>query len=224
MVVLAGLAAGILAVATTVEAGENRRAIAALPLVFAAAGMGASALVAGLSRGLASFPAVERAFGWSAPYAALTWLLVFSGGWNAQTYFRTIMPSEGIRFAYATELRAVTEYLETVEPRPYVYFYSDRWGWDYEARRFMAPQLEGEDRSRVFGEFILDRDLRKDKVVFVLMPEYSDSLDELKARYPHGREVPRWAGDALVFVAYEVEGPTPRQFIDEGAVQVPDGA
>ena len=192
--ILAGIAIGIAAVAITVPWGENRRGIAALPMVFAAAGVGGDAL---LDRARWLFQRLNP------QRTALLFVVV----WNIQLYFRTIAPADTTRFTYAFELSRASAYLRSQEPKPYVYFYSPRWSWDYEAWRFQAPGLLGEDRSWEFGEFTLERQADHQRVVYLMMPPYDSYLDEVRHSYPGGSYTEEREGDRLIYLAYQLEGP-----------------
>ncbi|MBI4340467.1 MAG: glycosyltransferase family 39 protein [Chloroflexi bacterium] len=212
--VLAGVASGVVAVVTTVSWGENRRGIAALPMVFAAAAVGGDTLLALAETSIrrardARWRVLARGF----VYGAAVVVVGYVALWNVRVYFTEVAPGEVSRFAYAYELSRASGYLSSL-PRsqgqsPYVYFYSDRWSWDYEARRFQAPGLEGEDRSAMFGRFSLRAD-HGPPVVYLLLSPYDRHLSELRNTYPGGRAVVEKTDDGrLIFAAYVLEGPGP---------------
>ena len=203
----AGVAIGLAAVATTVDWGENRRGIGALPMVFAAAGVGGDVLLSLTQRRFrllrARWAVVLRM---DIAYLAVTGLLIFAAAWNILTYFPDISRSPASRFAFAYELSLVSEYLRTRDPEPYVYFYSPRWGWNYEARRFQAPGLKGEDRSHEFGHFSLARGAGHQRVLYLLMPPYDQQLPYIQEKYPGGESVVERDGDRILYVGYYLDG------------------
>ena len=67
-----------------------------------------------------------------------------------------------------------------------MYFYSDRWEFNYEAQRFLALHISGEDRSKKFGECSLERSFACDSVVFLLMGNYLELAGVLEEKYPGG--------------------------------------
>jgi hypothetical protein len=109
---------------------------------------------------------------------------------DVHRYFDTFGNSPDAHWVYVPELTEASEFLESLdrEPKPYVYFYSYRWMFDYETRLFLAPGFEGEDRSVEFG-FVdpppLEADRSRD-VVFLFLPPYQDLADEVVERYPGG--------------------------------------
>ncbi|MBI4297002.1 MAG: glycosyltransferase family 39 protein [Chloroflexi bacterium] len=199
---LGGVAMGLATVAATVSWGENRRGILALPLVFAAAGVGGDALIAFLQRLSQRFRTLGHLLRPAVAYPCLVGLLLFLAGWNSYLYFGNIARSETMRFAYAYELSRASSYLDSLEgEKPYVYFYSDRWSWSYEARRFQAPGLEGEDRSQVFGRFSLERGPHYQRVLYLLMPPYDRYQEEIEELYPSAECTTTTEGGRLLFVA-----------------------
>jgi 4-amino-4-deoxy-L-arabinose transferase-like glycosyltransferase len=205
--ILGGVALGVVAVATTVEWGENRRGIAALPMVFTAAGLGADALLDLSQRLLQKLkPQWETHIKTRALYLGMATVLLFAAAWNIHLYFHTIAGAEMTRWAYLYDLTHASAYLRSQEPAPYVYFYSPRWSWHYEARRFQAPGLAGEDRSQEFGLFSLERRLEHQHVVYLIMSPYERYLEELQRRYPGGDYRELREEGRLVFAAYCLKG------------------
>lgn len=199
-----GVLLGLATVAMTVEWGENRRSIAALPMVFAAAGVGGDALLSlvqrhGFARMRLPSPGSTR------PAMLISVAFAFAFAWNGWVYTAHLLPSDPMRHAYAADLREASRFLAGLPQEAHVYFYSHRWSWNYEARRFLAPGLEGEDRSKEFGEFTLDLDPNYPYVVYLLMPPYDEYAEEIEGRYPESKRIERVNEEELVFLAYIVE-------------------
>lgn len=203
-VLIGGIALGAIAVAMTVFWGENRRGITALPMVFAAAGLGGDAILTWLLRlgGRFGLPQAVR-LGALPAVAALA--LASAAVWNAWHYFGHIGNSEDTYYTYSGQLTEAAHFLASLDGNPHVYFYADRWPWRYESRRFQAPGIDGEDRSHQFGVFRLDRQPEHERVAYLLMPPYHRYLDEIQERYPGGEVVQRMDGDEVVFVLYLLE-------------------
>jgi hypothetical protein len=98
--------------------------------------------------------------------------------------------------------------MQSLPEKPYVYFYSSRWSFNYETRQYLAPDVDGEDRSREFGRVQgfgpaggLDRSL--DSLV-MLLPPYTEALADVRRLYPGGQEVIRRDGDQVLFIAYHL--------------------
>ncbi len=121
---------------------------------------------------------------------------------NFSFYFGEYRDTDLARFTFGYELADASRYLNDLPGDPYVYFYSDRWSFDYETRRYLAPDREGEDRSDVFGTFSLTRD-RDGEVVYLFFAPYLDRIDEVERLYPGGTRYESLSSDGAVeFSAY----------------------
>lgn len=109
------------------------------------------------------------------------------------------------RWIFAEELAHASRYMATLPADSHVYFYADRWSVNYETRRFLAPQVSVEDRSRQFGRFGLDVDLSRGTPVFLFLESYRGMEDEAQQRYPGGRLVRASLDGRPTFVAYHLE-------------------
>ena len=116
-------------------------------------------------------------------------------------YFREFPDSAIARFTFAVEIAEASKYMRDLPDSTYVYFYSARWGFDYETRRYLAPNLQGEDRSKEFGTFGLQRETSS-AVAFVLLPPYTEYASELMRRYPGGTLTQLERDGILLFRAY----------------------
>lgn len=135
--------------------------------------------------------------------AAVVAAVASVGVTNINFYFRD----------YATSLDASTNYemvhashfLAALPGDPYVYFYSTRWTFDYVVRQYLAPDLEGEDRSGSWGsEFDLtprhDRD-----IVYLFLGSFLDKSAEVERLYPGGEAIEFVdEHDTVVYRAYEL--------------------
>ena len=70
-----------------------------------------------------------------------------------------------------------------------VYFLSERWTFNFEVRQFLAPNAQGEDRSREFGNFDLGFVPARGRPVFICLGEYGKEIIALRDRYPNGKIV-----------------------------------
>jgi 4-amino-4-deoxy-L-arabinose transferase-like glycosyltransferase len=198
---LAGVAIGVCLVATTVDWGASRRNIGALPMVFAAAALGGDWLIQAAGKMCRRVSRLR--FDWFYPAAAA--VTIFVAVLNIPFYFGEVGRSDIAKFAYAYELSRAAVYLDSLPQEPYVYFYSDRWSYGYEARRFQAPAIPGEDRGR-FCACPLSIEITSDRrpAVFVLMPDYASLAQELAIRYPQGRYIETREGQQFIFGAFLV--------------------
>ncbi len=109
-------------------------------------------------------------------------VLVFQ---NLNGYFNQTMPSEPISWTFGQEMTATCRYLNSLPADAHVYFYCDRWGSQYETRRFLAPNISIEDRSRQFGTFSFAVDRAAGSPYLVLIGNYQLRLPQLQKMYPH---------------------------------------
>lgn len=132
-------------------------------------------------------------------------------GYQAFTYYFSDFPDTSLaRFTFAVEIAKASEYMEQLPEGTYVYFYSARWSFDYETRRYLASEVEGEDRSTEFGTFDLQRS-RESSVAYVLLSPYEQYAPQLMRMYPGGILTESRHEGAVEFVAYYLppEAPVP---------------
>jgi len=112
------------------------------------------------------------------------------GGLTLHDYFWSFRTSELTRFVYHQQITSASLYMKTLPPNTYVLFYSERFPLALETRQYLAPGVQGEDRSREFsgadGSTALPA--RGGRVAFVLLGEYLPLLPEIERAYPDGVE------------------------------------
>lgn len=141
--------------------------------------------------------------------AIIAGLIALSGGKNVFDYFGPVQHTATMRFVFPYQMDAASRYMNGLAPGTLVYFYSDRWGFNYETRRFLAPSAEGVDRSRRFrtagasGPLDLSAD-RSRTVAFVFLAEYFDQVDAVARLYPGGRMAETTRGGEMLYRAYEL--------------------
>ena len=195
---LAGLLGGVMVTAYMAlpSWAESRRGIGALPVVFALAGLGGDSLLRLAGRWIK--------LRWA--YAVLGAVLLIAAYVNLNYYFGTLSGNSETRWVFVEELTRASRYVDTLpDDDLYVYFYSARWSYNYETRRFLLPDLPGEDRSREFGHFTLERDPNRSNVVYVLLPPYEEVSEELRALYPGGSYHELKDGDRFIFSSYHLK-------------------
>jgi 4-amino-4-deoxy-L-arabinose transferase-like glycosyltransferase len=117
---------------------------------------------------------------WIAGPVAVVLFAVF----NVGAYFQDYGHKDTFaRWVWAQQIAEASEYAHDAPGRPYVYFFSGRWSYNYETRRYLAMDVPGEDRSTQFGRFDLNFDRSRDSLV-LLLPPYFEVLDQLKTLYP----------------------------------------
>ncbi len=136
---------------------------------------------------------------------------------NLSFYFNDFPDSPVALTTFSPQLTEAAEFIAGLPDGDLVYFYSDRWSFDYEVTRYLAAGRTGKDRSVGFGVFSLEPDPTLN-VAYVFMDPYKERLSDVASRYPGGSEVD--GGEA--FVAYLLprsQAPAPTPTDDEAARQ-----
>jgi 4-amino-4-deoxy-L-arabinose transferase-like glycosyltransferase len=125
---------------------------------------------------------------------------------NSRDYFGPVQDTVATNYTFPFEMDAASRYVAGLPRGTYVEFYSDRWSFDYETRRFLAPDAPGDDRSFEFdstatSQLNFDAPARGD-VAFVFLGRYLDDADQVIARYPDGTLTEGMRDGALTFRAY----------------------
>ena len=70
---------------------------------------------------------------------------------------------------------------------------------------FLLPEVPGEDRSKQFGTFSLEKADNHQNVVYLLLPPYEKLIDQIREKYPGG--IYKASGEnGSVFSAYFLKG------------------
>ena len=162
--------------------GEYRRPLVVVPFVYGLAG------VAAITLGRWTARLVGGARGRAVACAGVALILVVAAPLNAWTYFARIVNEDQMHFVYTYDLVDALDLVHEIDQPGTIYFYSDRWSFDYETRRFLYPDSDGVDRSHRFGEFSLER-LDDGPVTYVLYPPYTEEVDTILDLYPEGQLV-----------------------------------
>lgn len=206
--VVMGLLSGSVT-AIMVPFGELRNLLWAMPFVMLCVALGLDTGTQTLSCVLRKLEQRSRlggfyeAFGRGAAVIGLAGFLAFFSFANITYHFRNWAYDPMVKWVHVYDFVKAIEYLKMLDPNTHIYFYSDRWSYDYGTRRFLLPEMSGEDRSKEFaGSVSLER--RHDgKVVYVMMRDYSSLAHQLQSLYPEGNyhEV-RDSDGSLIFAAY----------------------
>ena len=159
--------------------GEMRRAFIVLPFAYGLAGVAAIAGVRWLT-GLVGGPG-----GRTLAYAAAAAVLALAVSLNLWTYFGRIVNEDHVDWVFATDMVDALDAAHRFDEPGTIYFYSERWSYNYETRRFLYPDTPGIDRSRTFGDFSLQK-LHEGPVTYVMFPPYTAEVDLLLALHPGG--------------------------------------
>ena len=141
-------------------------------------------------------------------YAVVMIAAAYPGVVAVRDYFGKVQDSAVVRYTFPFELDAASRYMAGAPEGTQVYFYSARWSFNYETRRFLAPNLRGEDRSREFRakappDGALDFSTERGHgVLFVFVDNYLGEVDTVVALYPGGEIAEGKRGPAMIFQAY----------------------
>ncbi len=145
-----------------------------------------------------------------ASYAVIVGVVGLISFLNLSFYFGEFPDSSVARVTFSPELTETAEFIADLPDGDVVYFYSDRWGFDYEVTRYLAADRAGEDRSTVFSEskeFSLEADPTQN-VAFVFMDPYQERLSDAATRYPGGTEVDG-GGSYVAYLLPRSQAPAP---------------
>ena len=130
---------------------------------------------------------------------------MWSAGSDTWTYFARIIHEDGVGWSVAVELVGALDAAHAFGQPGTIYFYSDRWGYDYETRVFLYPDTPGVDRSGKFGAYGLEW-LHSGPVTYVLISPYTHGLPAIRTLHPRGEAV-EWTGPYdRAFSVYHLEG------------------
>ena len=105
---------------------------------------------------------------------------------NLSFYFDKFPDTNVVRDTFTPELVEAIEFMSELPEDQLIYFYSDRWSFDYETRRYLAPRIHGVTRAQQHQSnptFAPDDDV---DIVYVLLGEYVQRADEIAELYPGG--------------------------------------
>ena len=170
--------------------GEFRRSLLVAPFAYGLAGV---AVVTGGRWALRSLGCRGKAIG----FVCIAIILILVAAANTWTYFGVMAKGEHMEWVYSTDLVDALDAAHDLGDPGNVYFYGERWSYDYETRLFLYPDTPGIDRSNEFGEYSLDK-LDDGPVTYLLFPPYSDGAAELRERYPGGQTAESFKEDGSV--------------------------
>ena len=92
-------------------------------------------------------PALARAIVFAVP-AVLLAAITFT---TVHDYFWTLRKDPFLRLIYFSEMTTASDYMRALPPDTFVLFYSERASINLETRQFLAPDVQGVDRSAEFN-------------------------------------------------------------------------
>ena len=167
----------LLAPAVTVEA-QYRRTVGLTPFLVALAALPLTFVLSTAHR-----------LGTQALVVATVGVVVAIGATGAidlYRYFNTYDDNQAVRQVLAASMAEASRFMADQSDDTYVYFSSAIATINFESRRFIAPDVRGEDRSNEFGTgFRLEVD-QPGNILFLFMDVYLDQADVVEQLYPGG--------------------------------------
>jgi 4-amino-4-deoxy-L-arabinose transferase-like glycosyltransferase len=200
----------------TIGVGELRRTFGVAPFLAALEAVPLASLWRGIQR--------ER---WLVRGAKLGAIALVGGAimfLNLNYYFREFPGDVLNRKTFAVDVADASRYMRKQPGDPYVYFYDGRLSFYDEARRYLAPDVLGEDRSATFSTsktVRLDAD-RTRNVLFVFIEPYVQLAGEVGQLYPGGVRHDEFFKDgATKFIGYYLPSLAPGATPPPGVTPVP---
>ena len=176
--------------------GELRQTFVIVPFVYGLAGLAVVEMCRWIARRLGG-----RAM--LIPYATGTALLVVAASLNVSAYAGHVQRQD-LDWVYGSDLVGALQSAHAFDEPGTVYFYSNRWSYDYETRRFLYPDSPGVDRSREFGVFSLER-TDEGPVTYILLPPYDQEIEAIRQTYPGGETIEEYRPDgSRLFSVYHL--------------------
>jgi 4-amino-4-deoxy-L-arabinose transferase-like glycosyltransferase len=110
---------------------------------------------------------------------------------------------------FGKPLADASRYMASLPDGTQVLFRSSRWPAGYESRRFLAPDIQIEDRSREFGTDSMNLAATDGPQVFILMDIYREDINRLERRYPDGETTLFGPPGDPSFIAFSIPAATP---------------
>jgi 4-amino-4-deoxy-L-arabinose transferase-like glycosyltransferase len=133
-------------------------------------------------------------------------LLVATTAITVRDYYWVWRKDDWPRYIYHAPTTTAADYMRGLPEGTFVLYYSWQTPINIEIIQFLAPDVEGSDRSYEFSDFGASIEVydRSRPTVFLLMEEYEYLLPDIEARYPGGTVVRATRDGKLDFVAYEL--------------------
>lgn len=138
-------------------------------------------------------------------YFLLVIIFAYSSAFNYQQYFIKYAQDNHVKARFAFEITQMCKFFSTFNYQPYIYFYHPNTYFNYETRRFLCPNLIGEDRSKEYGQFSIES-LRKPPFSFVYFGPYKKIVSDLIKKYPEGQNQEFNEQGNFIWGFYSIEG------------------
>lgn len=177
---------------TFTEGGEARRTLVMAPFLAMFCGLACTQLVVQM-----------RHWGRRVGYAATVVIVLVLAAvvyQNLDLYFDDFAEPEVQDAILGKPIADAARFLDGRAEDHYVYFYSGTWSINYVTMQYLAPEVEGEDRSERFGDYhfgIEPSDNRRP--LFVFVRPYLDKADHVSRIYPGIEITPERSGQEPTF-------------------------
>jgi 4-amino-4-deoxy-L-arabinose transferase-like glycosyltransferase len=178
------------------EGGLARRTFIVAPLLAMFAAMALMRLYAFLRRATRPAPALVA--------VALVSSLI--GYQSVTLYFKEFAAPEVQQRVMARPMADSVRFISGLPDDSYVYFYSNQWSFNHVTRKFIAPDAQGEDRSKQFGTYQFWVNPSRGTPVIMLLGHYKPDLARIRGLYPNGEIIAGGAGQNAPFIAYRING------------------
>lgn len=174
--------------------GELRRALVIAPFLAMFCGLGAVAVLdVARRRGRAATAGAAVAV------AILTGVVTYQ---NLDLYFGEFAEPEIQEQVLGTPMADAAIFMDSLPDGNYVYFYSNKWSFNYATRLYLAPNASGTDRSHRFGTYSLDIEPEHGTPVFVFLGDYLNAIETARDLYPGHEITPNTSDGEPTFRAY----------------------
>ena len=122
----------------------------------------------------------------NASYAGIVAIVGLVAYLNLSFYFDDFPDTSIAQVTFGHEITDASIYVSDLPDDTVIYFYSGRWSYEYETRRYLAPDHRGEDRSVEFNnEFSLTPGDDAD-ITYIFLHPYLEQADAVARLYPGG--------------------------------------
>ena len=123
----------------------------------------------------------------NASYATIVVIIGFVAYSNLSFYFDDFPDTPVAQVTFGHEITDASLFVRDLSTDNFVYFYSGRWSYFYETRRYLAPDHQGEDRSEKYGSGGFDLTPGDDvDIAYVFLDPYLEQADAVAQLYPGG--------------------------------------
>ena len=158
------------------EGGLARRTLVIAPFLAMFCGLACARLIE-----LARSRGREMAYGAAAVLTLVIGAMIYQ---NLDLYFDDFADPEVQEAILGKPIADAARFLDEHANGRYVYFYSNTWSIDYVTMEYLAPEVEGEDRSEKFGVHHFGIHPGDEQPLFVFVRPNLDDIEEVKRRYP----------------------------------------